>query len=150
MVQATQADIDRINKMIIELEGYQESFFKAKTSASRRYYEKKGKALMVRIHSLAEYFGLPCPFEDCASSSHSSVEVQPVSDFLELYDDVVPLTDELYQSLIDSGKFQHLTKNDFDYMRANGFVFNKARQSFVMLGGFDDDFHDDFSFHNLK
>ena len=60
-----------------------------------------------------------------------------LKEFLSLYDDVVPLTDELYQCLIDSGEFPHMTRPKFDELKRNGFVFNKARQSFVMLGGFD-------------
>lgn len=41
---------------------------------------------------------------------NGGVGAMDLKEFLSLYDDVVPLTDELYQCLIDSGEFPNMTR----------------------------------------
>lgn len=63
-----QSDIDRLNTMMFQLKHHENKYLASRTNAAKSFHERKGKALMVRIHLFAESLGMDCPF--CPSSEH--------------------------------------------------------------------------------
>jgi hypothetical protein len=81
------------------------------------------KEIHVDDDSLAIYF-----------SAEEEQEDDQISDIF--CTDLLPLTDELYLSLIKTSEFHDLLKDDFDSFRSMDFLFNPVRKSFQSLPEF--------------
>jgi hypothetical protein len=107
-------------------------------SSHQEYWHKKGTALTAKIIFVSNMLGESPPelFADCQDEDDFMEEIETVdnvSTFLDIAypSDALPLTDELFNKLVAAEDFLTLKKDDFDYLRDSGFLFNPTRRSFV-------------------